>query len=832
MDIERIIAKLNNLINDAQAKQQSLNDLHVEAEKMNKNVEESANKTTSTLKAFDDSVELFIKCSQEWWKRFYDMHSSVIVQNEITALKKRIADANNDLKKYELICSKSYSDDIKALSDEISKKGKVDDVFKRKIIRAAQKAMCYEVCILLDRKGWKLKGFDDREDWGLHLCPNGARGSRFHYLFMLTNPFGYYDLKKSLEGAPDYYKRTLLSQNKIQSIIQKHHLKNTSNPVDEMKTILGDALGKVVEIPVRISNMQELLNKDEKLYIIVKNGEQAFMQQSFDDISQLREYKGEYIEQLKTKLVKTPSYKQHQQLLDRLADSVFDFKKVDSFVSNDRNQLKDQLLAVEKDAKDKQETVETQVQFVQQELDSILKEIGKHFTDCNEELNKGTDKLNGDTSYNLAMLYYNGKWVEKDLTRALELFKISYDKGNDKAAILLGEIYHDGNGVEPDYAEAYRYFKEASDEGYVYATKELAIMYQNGEYVKKNVEEATRLFQIAADYGDTYAAAETGYSYYSGRGVQQDYEKAYKYLKMAMDDGILWSIKIVANMYKAGLYLKQDDKEAMRLYKIVADECADLYSIEEVASGYYCGDGVQKDYEQAYKYLQMAYKKGSAYASRILAYMYQHGYYVEQDIKKSFMFAKEAADKGDANACETLGVYYDNGKGVEKNYEKAFFYLKKASDAGLAHATANLGIMYRNGHYVKTDYHEAFRLFEKAAKSNSAWGYYNMGESYRLGQGLKRDLKKAEKLYCVAASLGLKQAEEKVHELNSDLNSHSEIIEAGKEFIEDFIKDRIEDCLSDMISDAVDKILDEDGSIIGEFVGDAVAHGIMAAFDN
>ena len=33
MDIEHIIAKLNNLINDAQAKQESLNNLHVEAEK-------------------------------------------------------------------------------------------------------------------------------------------------------------------------------------------------------------------------------------------------------------------------------------------------------------------------------------------------------------------------------------------------------------------------------------------------------------------------------------------------------------------------------------------------------------------------------------------------------------------------------------------------------------------------------------------------------------------------------------------------------------------------------------------------------------------------------
>lgn len=828
MDIREIVDRLNNLTGDAQLKSNTLAELRTQVEETKNNVEKAVQNTAAMVKSFDEAVEFYKSSSQEWWRKFYDLHSSVKVQNEILNLKKRINAAKSELKEYETICDKSYSNDIKTLSSEISSKNQLDSIFKKKIVKAAQKAMCYEVCIYLDRKSWKLKAFDDKSDWGLHLCPNGAKGNRFHYFFILTNPFGYFDLKKALEGAPEYYKRILASQSRILSIIQKHHLKDSSNPVDEMKRNLGNALGKIVEIPVRISNTQKLLEKEEVLYSIVKSGEQEFMQQQFEEINQFNEYRGDYTIEMKRLMSNHPSYKQHQSLLDHLAESVLDFKKVSSHVSPKRNQLKVQLLAEEKAIKDKLDAVNGQIILVQKELDTIAKEMEKLSALCNEELKKSTDTLDGDTLFELARMYYEGKGLGKDFVKALQLFTNSYDKGNSMAAIYLGEIYHEGNGVEQDYAMAYRYFSEASKNGYIYATKELAGMYLNGEYVKEDAVEATRLFQIAADGGETFAAAEVGYSYFSGRGTEVDYEKAYNYLKVAMDGGDLWAVKFLARMYKQGLYVKKDDNEAFRLFKITADQSNDLEGIEQVASSYYNA----KSYEQAYEYLSIAYKMGSAFAARVLAYMYEEGYYLNQDINKAFMLAKEAAEKGDANACESLGVYYDNGKGTEKDYEKAFLYLKKASDAGISHATANLGIMYRNGHFVKKDYHEAFRLFEKAAKENSAWGYYNMAESYRYGYGLKRNLKKAEQLYCVAASLGLEEAEKSVKELNANLNNHSEIIELGKEYIKDFIKDRIEDFLSDLISDAVDQMLDEEGSVIGEFVGDALAHGIMAAFDN
>ena len=171
MDIKEIIVRLNALTADAQSKRNTLKDLHVQAEQMKEKVEETISKSASTIKAFDEAVESYKKCSIEWWRKFYASHTSAQVQDEISRLNNSIKAANRELKEYELICGKSYSDDIKTLSSEISKKSQIDGIFKQKIVKAAQKAMCYEVCIYLGRDGWKLKAFDDK-------CTSGC----FHLL--------------------------------------------------------------------------------------------------------------------------------------------------------------------------------------------------------------------------------------------------------------------------------------------------------------------------------------------------------------------------------------------------------------------------------------------------------------------------------------------------------------------------------------------------------------------------------------------------------------------------------------------------------------------------
>ena len=68
-------------------------------------------------------------------------------------------------------------------------------------------------------------------------------------------------------------------------------------------------------------------------------------------------------------------------------------------------------------------------------------------------------------------MYYYGKGVEQDYSKALEWLKKAADAGNSAAMYNIGYMYEYGKGVEQDYTKALEWYTRSYNSGYKDASK-------------------------------------------------------------------------------------------------------------------------------------------------------------------------------------------------------------------------------------------------------------------------------------------------------------------------------------------------------------------------
>jgi TPR repeat protein len=81
-------------------------------------------------------------------------------------------------------------------------------------------------------------------------------------------------------------------------------------------------------------------------------------------------------------------------------------------------------------------------------------------------ISKDLADLSVDELNSLARVYYSGQQtdiVAKNITKAVELWKISKDKGSIEGKFSYAQCLKDGNGVEQDVVQAFQLMKDLSD---------------------------------------------------------------------------------------------------------------------------------------------------------------------------------------------------------------------------------------------------------------------------------------------------------------------------------------------------------------------------------
>lgn len=101
----------------------------------------------------------------------------------------------------------------------------------------------------------------------------------------------------------------------------------------------------------------------------------------------------------------------------------------------------------------------------------------------------------------LGEIYYHGRGVPQDTTRAVELYTEAAARGVPTAQFNLGYMHLTGDGVAKSSLRAEALFRRAAEQGFVMAMVNLAQMYRTGyEEVPKDVQLAIKWLELAAPH--------------------------------------------------------------------------------------------------------------------------------------------------------------------------------------------------------------------------------------------------------------------------------------------------------------------------------------------
>lgn len=115
--------------------------------------------------------------------------------------------------------------------------------------------------------------------------------------------------------------------------------------------------------------------------------------------------------------------------------------------------------------------------------------------------------------YNLAVLYYNGEGVNKDLLQAHKWFRKSAELGYADAQYDLGLMYLDGEGTAQDPKTGIEWMMKSAEQDHAEAQFELAKAYQSGVGIEQNLAEAIKWYNKAKENGQEDAPAQITKAY-------------------------------------------------------------------------------------------------------------------------------------------------------------------------------------------------------------------------------------------------------------------------------------------------------------------------------
>ena len=222
-----------------------------------------------------------------------------------------------------------------------------------------------------------------------------------------------------------------------------------------------------------------------------------------------------------------------------------------------------------------------------------------------------------------------------------------------------------------------------------------------------------------------------------------------------------------------------DYDKAFRYYSMAAAQ-KDNVAINNLGSLYYSGIGTEKDYLKAATLFDEAAKLGNVEASVNLAFIYLSGSNVGKNSRAAMELFKKAAGKGNPTAKFMLGYAYFKGLVVEQNYKKAVVLLREAANVKYADAEYLLAYMYLNGLGITKNYGNAVKYFTYAANQGNVDAMIELGNILAAGTMYTKDLYRAHILFNIASVHGVASAAEKRDYLEKKLKIE-ELLQAQAE---------------------------------------------------
>jgi TPR repeat protein len=209
-----------------------------------------------------------------------------------------------------------------------------------------------------------------------------------------------------------------------------------------------------------------------------------------------------------------------------------------------------------------------------------------------------------------------------------------------------------------------------------------------------------------------------------------------------------------AAQYQVGLEAEQreDYQEAFKWFQLAAKQGLDGAQVD-LAYLYITGFGTVKDLEQAFHWYSLAAAQANPNGEYSLGICYLHGEGVEQNLALARKWISSALSHGDgARSVNAMGLTYETGPETELN--EAFNWYNKAAEMGYSEAQYNVCRLAAQGLVSPSDYKRAIEWCTTLAESGDSWGEYGLARILEEGTGAQPDLKKAAEWYEKSAQQG------------------------------------------------------------------------------
>ena len=193
----------------------------------------------------------------------------------------------------------------------------------------------------------------------------------------------------------------------------------------------------------------------------------------------------------------------------------------------------------------------------------------------------------------------------------------------------------------------------------------------------------------------------------------------------------------LAYLYEQGQGVPRDYAEAFRWY-LKAAEKGDAIAQFNVGLLHFNGRGTKQDKTSGIIWIRKAAEQGPPRAQTLAAATYA----TSGDYAKALDLYRKAAENGDDQAQETLGFIYTSGpyaewrKVVPTDLSLGVAWLRRAVESDNSNAEYSLASLYKDGRGVIQDYKEAVRLYQMAAEQGHSDSQYSLGTMYLNGQGV------------------------------------------------------------------------------------------------
>ena len=331
-------------------------------------------------------------------------------------------------------------------------------------------------------------------------------------------------------------------------------------------------------------------------------------------------------------------------------------------------------------------------------------------------------------AYSMLANYYFGT---EDYEKALKNAQIAANSGDAEGESMLALLYFYGCGVDKDLDQA-RYWAQLSanqenNKGYTM----LGSIY----CAEENYLNALPYLQKGAELGNNQARILLADVYHEGRGVEKDVKKAYVLLKDAIADGNEDAQKALDYYH----YTDDIDDTSAIEQSTLSAESDDPASLLLLAARYQEGKGVKKDLTKAFTLNKRAADMGYAPAQATMAWFYKQGLGTEKNLQKAFEYTLKAAKQDYTGTYGNLACMYYSGIGTPVNYPEARYWGEKGVELGDSIAYYVMGQYYFEGNATTIDYAKALSYFQKCAELGNGNGYYGCFLCHNFGTGDMRN---------------------------------------------------------------------------------------------